>query len=41
MDLLLKIPGIQSKNLHRVPNKVANLYDLCEMSETVLENQGL
>ena len=44
MDLLLKIPGIHSKNLHRVLNKVANLYDLCQMSETeltdVLENSN-
>lgn len=41
-DLLLKIPGIDSKNVHRVITKVKDLFSLCQMSEQelsdVLEN---
>lgn len=41
-DLLLKIPGINSKNVHRVITKVNDLVSLCQMSEQelsdVLEN---
>jgi hypothetical protein len=40
--MLLKIPGINSKNVHRVMTKVENLATFCQMSEVemseVLEN---
>lgn len=32
-DILLKIPGINSKNVHSLMSKVANLFDLLSMSE--------
>ncbi len=40
--MLLKIPGVNSKNVHRVMTKVENLAAFCQMSEDemaeVLEN---
>ena len=42
IDLLLKIPGINSKNIKRLINKCSNLIELCELSEEklseILEN---
>ena len=35
-DLLLKLPGIDSKNCRRILHHVTNLQELCEMSETQL-----
>ena len=40
--MLLKIPGINTKNVKRIMSNVENLHDLCQMSEErlseVLEN---
>jgi hypothetical protein len=35
-DLLLKIPGVNSKNIKAIMTKVPNLYELCQMSENQL-----
>ncbi len=35
-DLLLKIPGVNSKNIKAIMTKVPDLYHLCQMSEEEL-----